>query len=139
MSIQVDWEWVDRAGMLLQFVSFWMMLPELFGEERLLRLARRFVVGPFYELFPCVGVAAHFVIGCLLPQDIFGIRDGAWFVAHFVGGMIMVLLLVIMPWICNRLLRVLARNSGIRQLALGTGAAIFCVGFSLNFAASFFA
>ena len=35
----MDWElvksWVNRVGILLEFLSFWLAAPEILGEERL--------------------------------------------------------------------------------------------------------
>ena len=41
----MDWElvkpWVNRVGILLEFLSFWFAAPEILGEERLRALERR--------------------------------------------------------------------------------------------------
>ena len=71
----MDWElvkpWVNRVGIVLEFLSFWLVAPEILGEERLRALERRAEWGisrlPYLMLLPVglVSVWASYQTGSL--------------------------------------------------------------------------
>lgn len=46
----MEWElvrpWVNRVGIMLAFLAFWLAAPEILGEERLRKMERRVEQGP---------------------------------------------------------------------------------------------
>src|SRR5690348_2516652 len=49
---------MNRAGIILNFISFWFVAPEVLGEERMHKIVREFEGFIFYILsaFPIIGV-----------------------------------------------------------------------------------
>ncbi|MGA9350232.1 MAG: hypothetical protein WBW48_15725 [Anaerolineae bacterium] len=165
----MEWEvvkpWVNRVGIVLEFLSFWLAAPEILGEERLRKL----------EWWAEQGIRA---VGCVAPLVmalgtvmLLSMKDlwirGAQTVTHFVEAIVQrvgvalsagtlrilatVLMLaswVLLLWILGKLLekfydavsfllRILADDARVRQRSLAVGAVLFVVGFLLQFIATF--
>jgi hypothetical protein len=137
--------WLNRLGMLLGFVSFWLVAPEFIGEERLrrwevmLEQGLRFFPTAFHVLlvlspFVVVGIAVRLESRGALTRS-----ETSWIVCS-----LMVLYLV--GWwfsvrlekkLIPALLHRLAEDEQIRARSLILGAWLFGASFLLQFGATF--
>ena len=155
----MEWElvkpWVNRVGVVLEFLSFWLAAPEILGEARLRALERR--VEDVVRVFPAV-VTGVFVMVWLLTAiwrvrfdtellmgwRVGGIRSGVIYTASLILTLISIYLLTLYPTrrvltenIVRPLLLKLADDQRIRQRSLAVGAVLFVVGFLLQLLATF--
>ena len=133
-------EWVNRVGIVLEFLSFWFAAPEILGEERLRKLERRVEKGVIVlpEVLFVVGVAVMFLI--IIPLTLN--ERISWSVATLMIVVVSVLVLLLLPLamqgvVIPPLLRILADDERIRQRSLAVGAVLFVVGILLELIATF--
>lgn len=132
--------WLDRVGMVLQFLAFWLIAPEVLGHagvhrlrsglKRLIELA---LVVPF-------GLGIVLLTWALLFRE-FAEHLASW---HRLLGLGIVTLAVFLAsyWLFRRqrlmkLLDEIEADEQIRSRLLRIGAAAFSVGFLLQLTASF--
>ena len=141
--------WVNRVGIVLEFLSFWFAAPEILGEERLRALERRIEQGlrvlPSVVALGLTGVVVASVVMALGRAAVEGVVT--WVIAVMVVAWVVVLVMkgtkfeivaiVLENKIVLPLLRVLADDERIRQRSLAVGAVLFVVGFSLQLVATF--
>jgi hypothetical protein len=152
--------WVNRVGIVLEFLSFWLAAPEILGEERLKKLERRVERGirvlsarMMWVIFlatvmiymavmrfggptiRCMESAVASVTSRVLARIVVA---AVWGVLGFVAGMAGVQATnKLRATVVQPLLRVLADNERIRQRSLAAGAVLFVVGFLLQLVATF--
>jgi len=133
-------EWVNRVGIVLEFLSFWFAAPEILGEERLRKLERRVEKGVIVlpEVLFVVGVAVMFLI--IIPLTLN--ERISWSVATLMIVVVSVLVLLLLPLamqgvVIPPLLRILADDERIRQRSRAVGAVLFVVGILLELIATF--
>jgi hypothetical protein len=160
----MDWEliqpWVNRGGIMLEFLSFWFAAPEILGEERLRALERKVERGirvlsnrPRWMTLG-VAVAVGMVLVRLGDPMIRCIESAVSAVASRVvgkvaGDILVFVLGAVLGWVwqalmpklqdrvLSPLLKILADDERIRQRSLAVGAVLFVVGFLLQFVATF--
>ena len=132
--------WFDRVGLISQFLSFWLIAPEILGEQRMLRLGRSLASAFSTTLFLGVGLCA-IAIGWVLA-----FREGIhWF--HRTGLALAFSSAVLVPelavyhrfrsrWLPN-LADHLSTDEGFRRGLLMIGATLLSLGMALQFLATF--
>ena len=86
--------WIERTGMICDFLSFWLVAPEILGEERL-RRAETFITKVFAWLLPRLQEGYKRSVGRDLPLTLDGFLEQEQFVIRYVLATGMVLLLAI--------------------------------------------
>jgi len=147
----MQWElvkpWVNRVGIVLEFLSFWFAAPEILGEGRLRALEQRVEQG--IRVLPWVALGVMGAVGMIL-QVVFALIAKSW--SRRTANVACVVAMVATFWYCMRmatvvgklrlkvvpsLLHVLADEESIRQRSLAVGAVLFVVGFLLQLIATF--
>lgn len=132
--------WLDRIGLLLQFVAFFLVAPEVIGEHRLRKLGRRITVGD--QLTLLVPISAAVVIGTwavlfrIFDEEVHRLRIAAG-LSLLVVALIFGCLAVIRRHLVQRLIDAMGDREALRRLSLSLGAISFSVGFVLQFVATF--
>ena len=74
----MDWElikpWVNRVGIMLEFLSFWLAAPEILGEERLRKLERRLEGG--IRVLPLMASCVAIVVTMVLMMAVVWLVGG---------------------------------------------------------------
>lgn len=155
----MDWDlvkpWVNRVGILLEFLSFWLAAPEILGEERLRKLERRVedmvrvlpvvVTGVFVTLWLLTAIwRVETDIELQMGWRVGGIRTGVIYTVSLILTLISIYFLTRYPTrrvltenVVRPLLLQLANDQPIRQRSLVVGAVLFVVGFLLQLIATF--
>ena len=144
----MEWElvkpWVNRVGIVLEFLSFWFAAPEILGEERLRALERRVERGISLlavAMAMIAGLAGMMGLVGLTAVTIMGeeaMADWGWVAGiALMAGIGMWLAIMYEQKALPRLLRVLADDTRIRRRSLAMGAVLFVVGFLLQLVATF--
>jgi hypothetical protein len=145
----MEWElvkpWVNRVGIVLEFLSFWFAAPEILGEERLRAVEQGVekgigllpaVVGSRWTVF-----ALGMVAGVLVSLR--AVTEGLWEDLGLLGitaaavGTGMAVVTITLEKVVEPVLRVLADDQRIRQRSLAVGTVLFVVGFLLQLIATF--
>jgi hypothetical protein len=151
----MEWElvkpWVNRVGILLEFLSFWLAAPEILGEERLRALERRIeqatgvllwallLVATGVLLIGALGLAAGMVIMRFRTElwDRLLVYRRAVGMTVWWGALGASLGLALEIVVTRTVLRMMADDARIRQRSLAVGAVLFVVGFLLQLIATF--
>ena len=133
-------KWVNRVGIVLEFLSFWFAAPDILGEERLRALERRVERGIRALPFAIGAVAAALVV-VMLQEDRWVMVLTARGLNPFLAKMVVELLLglaagvpagyltsVVRDKVARPFLRILADDRYIRRRSLAVGAVLFVVG-----------
>ena len=108
----MEWElvkpWVNRVGILLEFLSFWLAAPEILGEERLRKLERRVERG-IMKLPMMLLMAVALVLAVVIMKTTTQYLPDYWEFWKALAG--------------NRTLRVVILIVGIEVTALGLATA----------------
>ena len=131
---------LNRLGMVLGFLSFWLAAPEFVGEERLRSweqwLASGLVRLKFVMLYGLVAldVIAFVILGINAVRENGRVAVSVW----AAGGMFLgTILVAIGVNAIERIVSRLAHDSQVRQTALFVGAVLFTASFVLQLIASF--
>ncbi|MGV3617153.1 MAG: hypothetical protein ACO1SV_17640 [Fimbriimonas sp.] len=131
--------WADRAGILCQFLSFWLVAPELLGHARLARLRR--ALSRVVQAMILVPVGAVGVVGgSALAFAAIERWEHSAARATFVGFLVALVLLWIY-WSLRqgtlpRLLERLENRETFRGHLATLGAVLFTIGFILQMVAT---
>lgn len=132
--------WADRAGILIQFSSFWLIAPEIIGEDQLMRL-RTVLVRVF-----SASLVLIVTIGMVAIAWSLAFREGMhWF--HKVGWALLFSLIVLVPkllfyktlkekWL-PYLVEHLSSDQHFRRGLMLIGGVLFTLGSALQFVATF--
>ncbi len=134
-------QWVDRVGLLLQFLSFWFVAPELVGEERIKTLGKSMATFFSNSIFLIVAV------GLLTVAWSLAFREG-YHLTHRIGLALLFSSFVLVPkfllyrlvkerWLPS-LVQHLSSDEHFRKGLLWVGGFLFTLGAALQFAATFF-
>ncbi len=146
---------INRIGLILGFLSFWFVTPELLGEERL-RLIHKKIKGSLFEsslvIFTLLVMAMvlfyilktpfyilQFVLMLDLPQD--ARRSVAGNLGIITTAICPIFLMFIISKVIvsirGSLFQILADSKQIRRNSLIFGAILFVIGFILQFAGTY--
>lgn len=132
--------WMDRIGLVFQFLSFWLVAPELMGEERLKSLSRGLANFFSTTLFLLIS------FGVIALAWTLAFREGIhWF--HRVSLALLFSSVVLLPklllytrfkkvWL-PALVRHLSDDEGFRRGLLLVGGALLTIGVTLQLLATF--
>ena len=148
----MEWElvkpWVNRVGIVLEFLSFWLAAPEILGEERLKALERR-LEKEIKQLPDLLAVLVAALAGMLAAVVLMLVVAGEVTPVAAVAGVVLMVVAAVATAaaavVANKLqekiaapaLRVLADDKRIRQRSLAVGGVLFVVGFLLQLIATF--
>jgi hypothetical protein len=133
---------LNRVGLALGFVSFWLAAPELIGEERLKAWEGRLATG-LLKLPTMLNIAIAIITVLLLGFFVWRL---AWSRSFFHSEPPFVLVVAldamfVLLWLSEKVLKkfvsIMAGDKGVRQASLVIGAALFTVSFLLQFAATY--
>ena len=154
----MDWFiWMNRVGIILNFISFWFAAPEILGEERLRKIEASFekvvkagstclVVFLFVTLIPLFVIMLFFLMPALITGIMMlftgsslwaGIKTLLAVIGFWLGVALLVQVVNLVPELTERFLNMLADNQRIRQRALILGALLFVLGNILQFVATY--
>ncbi len=159
-------EWLNRMGLIIQFLSFWLAAPEILGEERLRRLQSRIASG--VNLLPSLsvevtmgglaviavmlGIWLDTILSPILPEPNSAVRWSGLPSRPYLLVMVVIAFTAlnlaafwvgrkvsaeVKEKIVPRLLDSLAKNERVRQRSLVLGAALFTAGFLMQLVATF--
>lgn len=143
--------WINRIGMLMDFLAFWFAAPELLGERRLKAMEKIVVES---------AKGCYFSLGCLMPiilwfliipwvDELLRPLRGAPTSKVLITGLILTSLALLLWWILSNLSFTLVKramravvhffsdDSRTRRRALSIGAAFFVIGFILQLISTF--
>lgn len=138
--------WLNRIGLILNFVSFWLAAPEILGEERLKTLYRTglksvpFIAGffIFYLYILLIGLPVIYIIQHFKDTNVAKYTLLAGFILMFVGLPLSGYLRNrIDRWLQSSLFLELVDNYLLRRRLLFLGGIFFVTGFVLQFVATF--
>lgn len=150
--------WLNRAGLILQFLALFLVTPEIFGEEKVRAATTKYVVGPLVRLVAYfrrhpiirgIGYAVlAFAILCLYIAVHVGINGSftVIFRGESVADILLILVVVaVIPYVLWRLAKLVAavasrmidKAAAVHRSFLPLGASLFAVGFVLLMAATF--
>ena len=150
--------WLNRGGLVLQFLALFLVTPEIFGEEKVRAATANYVVGPLVRLVAyCrkhpilrgVGYAVlAFAILCLYIAVHVGINGSFTVVLRGESVddiLLLVVVVTVVPYVLWRLAKLVAtvasriidKAATAHRSFLPLGAALFAVGFLLLMAATF--
>lgn len=150
--------WLNRAGLILQFLALFLVTPEIFGEDRVRAATTKYVVGPlvrtvaFFRRHPVIRTFGYVVLAfgllCLWIAAHVGINGSFILVLDdesFAGLLLILLVVGVIPYVLWRFAKLLAHTISrlIDKAAtehrsfLPVGASFFVVGFLLLMAATF--
>ena len=150
--------WLNRGGLLLQFVALFLVTPEIFGEDKVRAATMRYVVQPLVRLVaflrrhPVLRALGYLFVAVLLLFVYFvvhaGIAGGLTVVVdgNSVAQVVLVgIVVVVVPyllWTLAKLLsglagRAIDRAATVHRSFLPIGASLFAIGFVLLMAATF--
>jgi hypothetical protein len=132
--------WFDRIGLISQFLSFWLIAPEVLGEERMQKLGKGLARAFSTTIFLFVSFSVIAVAWVLAFRE--GIH---WF--HRTGLALAFSSVVLLPslllygrfkrvWL-PRLTDHLSTDEGFRRGLLSMGAVLLSLGTALQLAATF--
>jgi len=132
--------WLDRLGLVLQFISFWLVAPEILGEQRVRRLGDALGRVLSWLLFAPIGVVA------LAGAAYFAFREGELVFRSVLHGILFMLALIVPAALgyhnatqkqIPRLIQAIEDFSEFRRLLLAVGAGLFSLGFALQLISTF--
>jgi len=138
-------QWIDRVGLLLNFLAFCFAAPELLGERRLKtwrqpleRWLMVIVVLVWFLLLSFLWVA----FSDLMPDEMVEMMPTIWLISTTaVLSVVSALPLIIPGGVLSRVVRPmiqqLADDAHARRRFLAAGAVLFVLGFLLQLAATF--
>jgi hypothetical protein len=144
-------EWVNRIGLLFDFISFWLVAPEILGEERLRKLENIIENG----IRGCGAISTLLATGLLIVLGSYLLGsisaqtnkfNNLMSYVLFCPGLFLLLFLInlvrttadnIIWRTAKRVLNLLADDSQIRQRSLTVGVVIYILGFIIQFWSSF--
>ena len=138
-------QWIDRVGLLFNFLAFCFAAPELMGEQRLKTWRR-----PLERWLMVIAVLVWFLflsflwIGFsdLIPDEMVETMPTIWLISTTtVLSVVSALPLIIPGGVLSRVVRPmvqqLADDAHARQRSLAVGAILFVLGFVLQLVATF--
>jgi hypothetical protein len=137
--------WVNRVGMLLEFLSLWLAAPELLGEERLKAWGRQLerwlqviVVMLWFLLFAFLWAA----VSDAMPDEVVAAMPTITFtVATAILSVVCALPLILSIEMNRKVIRPLQKrltdDGRVRSRCLALGALLFMLGFLLRLVATF--
>lgn len=132
--------WLNRCGLLLQFVSVFLMAPEVVGVERLQRIRKTVSVGQQLSLYLPLGIGLVLIVWAVTFREL-AARLHRTMAAGIVSGVALAVALLTMQIVrrhmLQRLVEDLKDQEVLRKRLLTTGAVCFTVGFLLQFASTF--
>jgi hypothetical protein len=132
--------WLDRVGLLAQFVSFWLIAPEFIGGEKMQ------VVGKAMAKFLSTTLFITITIGIIAVAWSLAFREGIhWF--HRASLALLFSSIVLIPklllfrkfkttWLPN-VINHLSSDEGFRKGLFLVGGVLFSIGTALQIAATF--
>jgi hypothetical protein len=129
---------LNRVGLVLAFVSFWLAAPELIGEERLKAWEGRLASG-LLKLPVALNGSIAIITFLLVGFFIWRLAQSRSF-SHSEPPFVLVVALdamFVFLWLSEKVLKkfvsIMATKSGVRQASLVLGAALFTASFLLQF------
>ncbi len=144
-------EWLNRIGLLFDFISFWLVAPEILGEERLRKLENIIENG----IRGCGAISTLLITGLLIVLGSYLLGsistqtnkfNNLMSYVLFCPGLFLLLFLINLVrttadnviWrTAKRVLNLLADDSQIRQRSLTVGVVFYILGFIIQFWSSF--
>ncbi len=138
-------QWIDRVGLLLNFLAFCFAAPELLGEQRLKAWRRQLerwsmaiVILVWFLLLSFLWVG----FSDLIPDEMVDMMPTIWLISTTtVLSVASALPLIVPGGVLSRIVRPmmqqLADDAQARQRSLAAGAILFVLGFVSQLAASF--
>ncbi|MBS1705838.1 MAG: hypothetical protein JST40_08185 [Armatimonadetes bacterium] len=132
--------WMDRLGLILQYLAFWLVAPEILGEHNLRRLGKGMATFLGSSIFLVLSLGVFSVVWSLfLRESLHWLHRLSWAVVESV------ILLIPLYFLARRIHRVwvpkfiqhVSTDELLRRTLGMVGAGFFTLGFFLQIAATF--
>jgi hypothetical protein len=144
---------LNRIGLLLDFLAFWLAAPEILGEERLKKaesLVERFIKAFPFVITIIIGLivlVAYAYMGSVDVDNLFKtmqidspleirVYSALFCFTPILVAVLVPIIMVMLFATSQKLLTIMANDENIRKRALVIGAILFILGFILQFIAS---